>query len=87
MLRGALQRFGARAALLCGALQVEVDLGPDKPWVLNAKLANPRHWAMVMGTSGQSPNPPTFHCTLAVDGVVQVTDSGPKGALCSLRLW
>ena len=67
--------------------KVEADLGPDKPWVLNAKLANPRHWAMVMGTSGQSPNPPTFHCTLAVDGVVQVTDSGPKGALCSLRLW
>lgn len=66
---------------------VEADLGPDKPWVLNVKLANPRYWAMVLGTSGQSPNPPNFHCTLAVDGVVEVTNSGPKGALCSLRLW
>lgn len=67
--------------------KVEADLGPDRPWVLNVKLANPRHWAMVLGTSGQSPNPPNFHCTLAVDGVVQATNSGAKGALCSLRLW
>jgi len=66
---------------------VEANLGPDQPWVLNVKLADPRHWAMVVASSGMSPNPPTFHCTLAVDGVVQVTNSGAKGALCSLRLW
>lgn len=63
------------------------DLGPDKPWVLNVKLANPQYWAMVLGTSGQSPNPPNFHCTLAVDGTVVSTNSGAKGALCSLRHW
>ncbi len=67
--------------------KAEADLGPDRPWVLNVKLANPRYWAMVLATSGQSPNPPNFHCTLAVDGAVVVTNSGAKGALCSLRNW
>lgn len=66
---------------------VEADLGPDQPWVLNVRLTNPQYWAMVLGTSGRSPNPPNFHCTLAVDGVVVSTNSGPKGALCSLRNW
>lgn len=67
--------------------KVEADLGPGQPWVLNVALANPEFWAMVTATSGQSPNPPTFHCTLAVDGQVVVTNSGAKGALCSLRHW
>jgi len=66
---------------------VEADLGPDKPWVLNVRLANPEYWAMVLGSSGRSPNPPNFHCTLAVDGAVVSTNSGAKGALCSLRHW
>jgi hypothetical protein len=67
--------------------KAEAELGPDQPWVLNVKLANPRHWAMVLGTSGRSTEPPNFHCTLAIDGEVVVTNSGLKGALCSLRLW
>ena len=67
--------------------KAEADLGPDRPWVLTVKLADPQFWAMVVTTSGRSPNPPNFHCTLAVDGTVLVTDSGPKGALCSLRHW
>ena len=66
---------------------VEADLGPDRPWVLTVWLANPQQWAMVLGTSGLSPNPPAFHCSLAVDGTVAVTNSGAKGALCSLRHW
>ena len=65
----------------------EADLGPDKPWVLTVRLANPEYWAMVLGSSGRSPNPPNFHCTLAVDGAVVITNSGAKGALCSLRTW
>lgn len=69
------------------SLNVEADLGPDRPWVLTVRLADPRQWAMVLGTSGLSPNPPGFHCSLAVDGVVTVTNSGPKGALCSPRNW
>lgn len=66
---------------------VEADLGPSQKWVLNVQLANPDEWAMVMATSGRSPNPPNFHCVLAVDGVVVAENSGAKGALCSLRHW
>ncbi|MGV0992169.1 MAG: hypothetical protein ACOYB7_07925 [Mycobacterium sp.] len=67
--------------------KIEADLGPDRPWVLNVRLSDPQSWAMVVGTSGSSPNPPTFHCTLAVDGAVVVSNSGAKGALCALRHW
>ncbi|MCB1289326.1 MAG: hypothetical protein KDB47_16870 [Mycobacterium sp.] len=67
--------------------KAEADLGPDRPWVLTVKLADPQFWAMVVATSGRSPEPPNFHCTLAVDGTVLVSESGPKGALCSLRHW
>lgn len=69
--------------------KVEADLGPDKPWVRSVRLANPQYWAMVVATSVTylSPTAPNFHCTLAVDGTVVVTKSGPKGALCSLRNW
>ncbi len=59
--------------------KVEADLGPDKPWVLNVRLADPQHWAMVPGTSGLSPNPPNFHCTLAVDGAVVGHQLRPQG--------
>lgn len=67
--------------------KIEADLGPDRPWVLTVRLADPLNWAMALGTSGQSPNPPGFHCTLAVDGNVVVSNSGAKGALCSMRHW
>lgn len=67
--------------------KIEVQVGPDNPWVLNVQLANPNEWAMVIGTSGLSPNPPYFHCVLAIDGVVVKTNGGTKGALCSVRMW
>jgi hypothetical protein len=67
--------------------KLEVDVGPDNMWVRDVMLANPDQWAMVTATSGQAPTTPNFHCVLAVDGVVVATDSGPKGALCSLRSW
>jgi hypothetical protein len=67
--------------------KIEADIGPGAPWVLTVRLANPEYWAMVTATSGLSPNPPNFHCTLAVDGSVVATNSGAKGALCSLRNW
>lgn len=67
--------------------KIEADIGPDRPWVLTVRLADPQYWAMVTATSGLSPTPPNFHCTLAVDGAVVVSNSGPKGALCSLRHW
>lgn len=67
--------------------KAQAELGPDKPWVLTVQLANPEKWAMALATSGRSPNPPGFHCTLAVDGTVVVRNAGAKGALCSLRNW
>lgn len=67
--------------------KVTVEVGPDRPWVLNATLLDPDRWAMVSATSGMSPQNPEFRCELSVDGVVVSTDAGPKGALCSIRHW
>ena len=67
--------------------KIEADVGPTQKWVLNVQLANPDEWAMVAASSGLSTTPPNFHCVLAVDGVVVAENSGPKGALCSLRHW
>lgn len=69
--------------------RADVDVAPDKPWVLDVMLTDPDLWAMVVVQSGESPNLPTprFNCTLAVDGVVVKQSSGPKGALCSIRDW
>lgn len=69
--------------------RVDADVAPDKPWVLETQLANPDLWAMVTVQSGESTDfpAPGFNCELAVDGVVVATNSGPKGALCSIRNW
>lgn len=69
--------------------RADVDVAPDRPWVFDAMLADPDLWAMVLVQSGESPNFPTpgFNCKLTVDGVVVKTNSGPKGALCSIRNW
>lgn len=69
--------------------RAEADVAPGQPWVHETMLADPNLWAMVTVQSGEAPNlePPGFNCELAVDGVVVKTDSGPKGALCSIRSW
>jgi hypothetical protein len=66
---------------------VEANVGPNQMWTMDVMLANPNQWAMVTATSLDSPQRPNFHCVLAVDGQVAVTNQGPKGALCSLRNW
>jgi hypothetical protein len=67
---------------------VEVDVGPDKKWILDAYLADPDAWAMVVASiQADSSQIPNLHCVLAVDGVVVKTAQGPKGALCSIRAW
>ncbi len=66
------------------------ELGPGKPWVLEATLADPQDWAMVVATkNGHDPElaAPGFVCELRVDDIVVATDSGTKGVLCSLRTW
>ncbi|MBB2991812.1 hypothetical protein FHR72_003302 [Mycolicibacterium iranicum] len=69
----------------------EANLGPNKPWVFDAWLADPDQWALVVvGLPGPVSAPladPGFVCELKVDDVVVATDSGSKGALCSLRPW
>lgn len=69
--------------------RAEADVAPDQPWVHETMLADPNLWAMVVVQSGEAPNlePPGFNCELAVDGVVVKTNSGPRGALCSIRGW
>jgi hypothetical protein len=66
---------------------VEATVGPGKQWVLDVMLADPNQWAMVVGMVPLSQTNPDFHCALAVDGTVVVTNQGPKGALCSIRSW
>lgn len=69
---------------------VEADLGPGKPWVFEASLADPQAWAMVAATTPAfTPElqPPGFVCELRVDDVVVATDAGTKGVLCSQRPW
>jgi hypothetical protein len=69
--------------------RADADIGPGQPWVFDTSLVDPALWAMVVVQSGEGPNFPTpaFHCTLEVDGSVVSTNSGPHGALCSLRKW
>jgi hypothetical protein len=67
--------------------KVEAQVGPDKTWALDVRLADPAQWAMVVATSGLDPVTPNFHCTLEVDGAIVKTAEGPKGALCSTRAW
>ena len=70
---------------------VEANLGPNKPWVFDAMLADPDAWAMVVvGLPDPTDKPladPGFVCELRVDDVVVKTAKGPKGALCSIRSW
>ncbi|MCV7167327.1 hypothetical protein [Mycobacterium stomatepiae] len=67
---------------------VDVDLGPGKPpWTFDLDMTDPDHYAMVVASTGTEPGTPGLHCVLAVDGVVVVSNGGPKGVLCSLRSW
>lgn len=70
---------------------VEANLGPNQPWVMETWLADPNEWSMVVvGLPAQSTPPladPGFVCELKVDGAVVATDAGTKGALCSMRPW
>ena len=48
--------------------------------MLTVKLADPQFWAMVVYHLRPVPEPAELG-TLAVDGTVLVTDSGPKGSV------
>ena len=66
---------------------VKTDVAPGKPWGFDAMLTKPDDYAMVVVSTGTEPGTPQFHCELAVDGKVVVSNNGPRGVLCSLRNW
>lgn len=66
---------------------IQADIAPGRPWMMQVMLANPDQWAMVSASTGPEPSTPMFHCELAVDGVVVASKDGPRGVLCSLRNW
>ena len=67
---------------------VQADIAPDHPWVSpTVMLSDPDNYAMVVVSTGTEPGTPMFHCALVVDGVVVKSNDGPRGTLCSLRLW
>jgi hypothetical protein len=67
---------------------VQADIGPGHPWTSpEVMLSDPATYAMVTVSTGTEPGTPMFHCALVVDGVVVKSNDGPKGTLCSLRIW
>lgn len=66
---------------------IQADIAPGKPWTMQVMLADPDQWAVVTASTGRQQGTPQFHCDLAVDGVVKVSKDGPRGVLCSLRIW
>jgi hypothetical protein len=69
------------------APNIQADIAPGRPWVYELDMANPNQWAMVSVSVGGEPSAPNLHCDVAVDGAVVVSKDGPRGALCSLRMW
>lgn len=70
--------------------RADVTVGPNQPWIFDTTLADPQDWAMVVVSLPGNHQPlasPGFVCELRVDDVVVATDSGTKGALCSIRTW
>jgi hypothetical protein len=65
---------------------VKVNVNPAAPWVFETTLNDPNQWAIV-SASGLLRTNPAFHCEIAVDGVVVVTQYGGSGVQCALRPW
>lgn len=67
---------------------VQADIAPGHPWTSPpVMLTDPDDYAMVVVNTGTEPGTPMFHCALVVDSKVVASNDGPKGTLCSLRLW
>lgn len=67
--------------------KAEASVAPRAAWQRDVALVNPDQWAMVSVSNTRSSGTPTFRCELIVDGVIAARNQGPRGALCSLRLW
>ena len=62
------------------------SVGPGGPWVFQTTLTNPTQWAFISASGGLRVNP-EFHCEIAVDGQVVVSQQGGSGVQCALRTW
>lgn len=65
---------------------VRVPIGGGQPLVYTTTLADPGQWALVTASGGLRINP-EFHCEIAVDGEVVVSQQGGSGVTCSTRPW
>lgn len=65
---------------------VRVPIGGGQPVVYTTTLADPDQWALVTASGGLRINP-EFHCEIAVDGEVVVSQQGGSGVSCSTRAW
>ena len=61
-------------------------VGPDAPWTLQTTLNDATKCAFVSASGGLRVNP-EFHCEIAVDGQVVVSQQGGSGVQCALRPW
>ncbi len=57
-----------------------------QPLVYTTTLTDPNQWALVTASGGLRVNP-EFHCEIAVDGQVVVSQNGGSGVTCSTRSW
>ncbi|MCV7384359.1 hypothetical protein [Mycolicibacter longobardus] len=65
---------------------VRVPISGGQPLVYTTTLADPSQWALVTASGGLRINP-EFHCEIAVDGEVVVSQQGGSGVSCSTRPW
>ncbi|ORW12242.1 hypothetical protein AWC15_15705 [Mycobacterium lacus] len=67
-------------------ITVHTPITGGEPLVYTTTLANPNQWAIVTASGGLRVNP-EFHCEIAVDGQVVVSQQGGSGVTCSTRPW
>lgn len=65
---------------------VHTGITGGQPLVYTTTLADPGQWALVTASGGLRTNP-EFHCEIAVDGQVVVSQNGGSGVTCSTRAW
>jgi hypothetical protein len=65
---------------------IRTPIAGGQPLVYTAKLADPDQWALVAASGGLRVNP-EFHCEIAVDGQLVVSQQGGSGVTCSTRRW
>lgn len=76
--------YNADASQYLKTLRTPITGG--QPLVYTTRLTDPDRWALVTASGGLRINP-EFHCEIAVDGQVVVSQQGGSGVTCSTRPW